>query len=362
VQAPTVGYAPLFYPGTSSPANATTIKLNPGEERAGVDIQFQLVPTAKIEGTVVGPDGAPAPNAQISVLGAGPPDVSVSNILSTMFGAGRPRPDGVFTLSGIAPGHYTIAARTGGPGRGGPPGQAADPVLWAMTEVDVNGQDLAGVRLTLEPGMALSGHVAFEGALAQPRDLTTVRVTLMPVLAGNSVAVVVPPAPLDAQGRFTFGNVTPGRYRLGATNSTGWALKSARVAERETLDSGLDLRPNDNVTDAVLTFSDRSTTLSGVLQDASGRPASDYFIIVYAADRTFWSPPSRRVAMTRPRSDGKFTVHDLPPGDYLIAAVIDAEPGEWMDPAFLAQLVTASIRVPLAEGETRTQDIRIAGR
>jgi hypothetical protein len=41
VQAPTVGYAPLFYPGTSSPANATTIKLNPGE-RSGVDIQLQL--------------------------------------------------------------------------------------------------------------------------------------------------------------------------------------------------------------------------------------------------------------------------------------------------------------------------------
>ena len=37
-----------------------------------------------------------------------------------------------------------------------------------------------------------------------------------------------------------------------------------------------------------------------------------------------------------------------------------AEPGEWMDPAFLSQLVTASIKISLAEGETKTQDIRIA--
>jgi hypothetical protein len=187
-------------------------------------------------------------------------------------------------------------------------------------------------------------------------------VTLTPILTGSSVAIVVPPAPLDAQGHFVFGNVTPGRYRLGAASSTGWTLKSARVGERETLDAGLDVRPNDNVTDVVLVFSDRSTALSGTLQDASGRPASEYFIIVYAADKALWSPPTRRVAMARPGNDGKFTVRDLPPGDYLIAAVDDLEPGEWMDPAFLAQLVTASINVSIADGETRTQDIRIAGR
>jgi protocatechuate 3,4-dioxygenase beta subunit len=362
VQAPTVGYAPLFYPGTSAPANATMIKLGPGEERSGVDIQFQLVPTARIEGTVVGPDGAPASNVQMSVLGAGPSDVSMSNILSTMFGGNRPGPDGTFTLSGIAPGHYTVAARTGGPGRGGSAGGPAAPVLWAATDVDVNGQDVTGVRLTLEPGMSLSGRVAFEGALPPPADLTTLRVTLTPVLTGNSVAMLVPAAPADAQGRFTFGGVTPGRYRLGATSPSGWALKTARVKDRDTLDIGLDVRPNDNMTDALLTFSDRSTTLSGTFQDATGRAASDYFIIVYAADRMFWSPPSRRVAMTRPGIDGKFTIRDLPSGNYLLAAVTDAEPGEWMDPAFLAQLVTASIKVTLAEGETRTQDIRIAGR
>ncbi len=361
VQAPTVGYAPLFYPGTSSPENATMIKLNPGEERSGIDIQFQLVATAKITGTVLGPDGAPAPNAQMSLLGAGPPDVSMSNILSSMFGAGRPGPDGAFTFSGIAPGHYTIAARTGGPGRGAA-GPAGATVSWATTEVDVNGQDVAGVRLTLEPGMSLSGRIAFEGTSDPPQDLTTLRVTLTPVLTGNSVAVVVPPAQPDAQGRFAFSGVTPGRYRLAAANSAGWTLKEARVGARDTLDSGLDIRPNDNVTDAVLTFSDRPTTLSGTLQDASGRPASDYFIIVYAADRAYWPPPSRRVAMTRPGNDGKFTIRSLPPGDYLVAAVTDAEPGEWMDPGFLAQLVTASIKTALAEGETRTQDIRIAGR
>ena len=362
VQAPTVGYAPLFYPGTSSPANATTIKLNPGEERSGVDIQLQLVPTAKVEGTVVGPDGAPAPNVQMSILGAGPLDTSMSNIMSSVFGAGRPGPDGAFVLTGIAPGHYTIAARTGGSGRGAAAVAAATPVLWATTEVDVNGQDVGGVRLTLEPGMSLSGRVAFEGALAPPRDLTTLRVTLTPILTGSSVAIVVPPAPLDAQGHFVFGNVTPGRYRLGAASSTGWTLKSARVGERETLDAGLDVqaeRQRDRCGPRVL------RSVHGTVGHAAGRERPACVRVLHHrvhGRQSALVSPTRRVAMARPGNDGKFTVRDLPPGDYLIAAVDDLEPGEWMDPAFLAQLVTASINVSIADGETRTQDIRIAGR
>jgi hypothetical protein len=188
-------------------------------------------------------------------------------------------------------------------------------------------------------------------------------VILTPLLSGSSVAAVTPPVPLDAQGNFSFANVTPGRYRMTSIGIPGaWSLRSATVGGQETLDSGLQVRPNQPIADAVLTFSDRETTVTGAIQDAGGRPASEYFIIVYAADRAFWAPPSRRVSMTRPGSDGRFTVRNLPPGDYLIAAVTDVTQGEWMDPSFLEQLLAASIRFSVAEGESKTQDIRIAGR
>ena len=146
---------------------------------------------------------------------------------------------------------------------------------------------------------------------------------------------------------------------LGVVES--WTLKSAVANGRETLDSGLEVKPNENVADAVLTFTDRPTELSGTLQDATGRPASEYFIVLYPSDRAFWTAPSRRIAQTRPASDGRFTIRGLPPGEYLLAAVTDAEPGEWMDPSFLTRLVPASIRVSLLEGQRKTQDIRIAG-
>jgi hypothetical protein len=362
-QSRAIGFAPIFFPAATSADAATALHLTAGEERSGVDIEFRTVPTAKIEGIVLGPDGAPALSAQVSILGAGPASSGLAGMFSSMFGGGRPNTDGRFTLPNVTPGHYTIAARLGGPGRGGrggAPEPAQAQALWATTEVDVNGQDVSGIRLTLEPGMRVSGQVAFDGTTPRP-DLSGARISLSPILSGASVAVVTPPVQPDAQGRFTVDNVTPGRYRWAVIwpAAGSWSLKSATAQRRETIDAGLDVRPGESIADAVLTMSDRSTTIQGTLQDTSGRPAADYFIVVYARDRVLQTPPSRRVSMVRPASDGSFTLRDLPPGDYLVAAATDLEQGEWRDPAFLAQLVPASIPLTLAEGETKRQDIRI---
>jgi len=70
-------------------------------------------------------------------------------------------------------------------------------------------------------------------------------------------------------------------------------------------------------------------------------------------------PLSRRILQTRPAQDGKFIFKNLPPGDYLLAAVTEVEQGQWFDPAFLAQLVDASAKITLGDGEKKVQDIRI---
>ena len=53
----TVGYASVFYPGTTVAAMASTVTLGQGEERLGVDFPIKLVRTAKLEGTVIVPAG-----------------------------------------------------------------------------------------------------------------------------------------------------------------------------------------------------------------------------------------------------------------------------------------------------------------
>jgi hypothetical protein len=204
-----------------------------------------------------------------------------------------------------------------------------------------------------------------------PEDFSRVRVSLSPAPApgGAGLMVGVPSAQIDASGRFTISGVMPGRYLVsgfvptpaGGGPGLAWSLQSAVFKGRDVLDSVLEIAPNDEVSGGVLTFSDASQQISGTLQDAGGRAAPDYTIIVFAADKRFWGPQSRRIRTTRPGTDGRFTVTNLPIGEYRLAAVVDIATGEANDPAFLEQLLQASVPFTLAEGDRKVQDLRIAG-
>ena len=82
-------------------------------------------------------------------------------------------------------------------------------------------------------------------------------------------------------------------------------------------------------------------------------------MIVFPTERRWWGASSRRVRATRPASDGRFSVTDLPAGDYLIAALTDVEPDEWKRAEFLGQLVTAGVKVTIRDGERTVQDLRL---
>ncbi len=49
------------------------------------------------------------------------------------------------------------------------------------------------------------------------------------------------------------------------------------------------------------------------------------------------------------------------PGDYAIAAVEDVAAADLADSAFLSQLLAAAYKTKLAEGEQKTQDLRVGG-
>jgi hypothetical protein len=132
------------------------------------------------------------------------------------------------------------------------------------------------------------------------------------------------------------------------------------LGNRDLLDFPLEITTNStDVSDVVLTFSDRHSELSGTLETAGGQPASEYTIVVYAADRALWRPGARRVRSVRPANDGRFVLADLPAGDYLIAALTDVAPDDWRDPAFLEALGPASVKITIADGAKVTQSLRM---
>jgi hypothetical protein len=124
------------------------------------------------------------------------------------------------------------------------------------------------------------------------------------------------------------------------------------------LDGGLHVEGRDPP-ELVVTVTDRPTEVAGRLQDSSGRPAPEYFILAFPADPARRRPGSYRIRATRPATDGEFSIRGLPPGDYLIAALTDLDTNEWNDPALLEQAARAAVPVSLAEGERARQDLQI---
>ena len=111
----------------------------------------------------------------------------------------------------------------------------------------------------------------------------------------------------------------------------------------------------------VVTLTDRPTEISGIVKDAAGRPAPGFPIIVFSTDRNNWTTGSRRVLQARPSSDGQYRLVGLPAGEYYVAAVTDIDPTQLYDPAFLQQLTASSFKITLADGEKKTQDLKLGG-
>jgi hypothetical protein len=239
-----------------------------------------------------------------------------------------------------------------------------------VVTADATSAPVSGLTLRLQPGATLRGRVAFEGTRERPASLALLRIMFTNVAGswssmgfGTTMGTALAGSPSvtkQEDGTFSATNIAPGRYQLTATvagDLAGWVMQSALVNGRDILDVPLHVTGPEPL-EAVLRFTDRRTQIAGTLQDASGRPATEYYIVAFTTDRTLWRPGARRVKVARPGTDGRFNI-EVPPGEYFVAAVTDVIPGEWDDPAFLEQLSAASARLTLAEGETKVQDYRI---
>jgi protocatechuate 3,4-dioxygenase beta subunit len=395
-------FAPSFFPGTPVYTNAARIRLGAGEERGGVDFVMSAVPVATLSGSVQRTDGQSATNVEMSIMIDGP---RVGSSAAFGFGGGtnpimvsKPDDQGAFKFANILPGHYTLLARvnpsaTPPPaqpsGRGGGSGGGdavfsssgtsvggSPNMLFGLAEIDATGNDITGVSILLQPGSKLSGRVVFDATTAAPpTDITKLRLNIQPpggtnyssingTIIGNAFRATQN-AEIKADGAFTISGIAPGIYVSSYTLPPGtpgaWWLRSAIVGGKDVMDVPLEFGIGNDVRDAVFTFSDRRASLEGVLSSPSSRPAMDFYVAVFPTDRAMWRPGARRVKSTRPATDGTFTLKDLPPGEYFLAALTDLDPSDWNDPAFFEALVPASVKLTIGEGENKRQDLKIGG-
>ncbi|MEO7189464.1 MAG: carboxypeptidase-like regulatory domain-containing protein [Vicinamibacterales bacterium] len=394
-EGPSVSYAPVYYPGTTVAAEAGVLTIGPSEERGGVDLALAVVPTAQIRGRVVDGENRPQSDVTVQVRPTQPDALDLYS--SLLMRPARTQTDGTFTIQGVTPGAYTLTVRATPRGdtasAAGPPNPAeamrqafalmggGSGSHWAAEDIVVEGRDLSDVTLMLRPGMTIAGRIVYEATTkAPPTDMTRAGLTLISATASETTTAAsallgagAADVKIAADGTFTITGIAPGSYRLntplGMMSSAlapgfgaaagGWTLKSALVNGRDISDAPIDMRSGTDVAGVVVTFTDRPSELSGTVLDSADRPTPGFPIVVFSTDRAYWTQGSRRVQQVRPASNGTFVVTGLPAGEYYVCAVTAVERTDLYDPAFLDQLAPASLKLTIADGEKKKQDLKL---
>jgi protocatechuate 3,4-dioxygenase beta subunit len=347
---PRYNYTPVFTPGVLDPLSADTFTLKAGEERTGVDLRMQFQPTARVEGTIVDPRGAPI-SVQLGMTRRSP----VKALNTTQVRPGQS--DSRFSFASLSPGLYTVTATSRDDGSG--------VVMWAAADLALTGGERTEVTLSLQPAAKISGRLVFEGTeLAAPADLSRVSVRLLDVGPSDRNSLT---AGVDAAGVVTTAGVVPGRFMLRAAlpgglppAGPGWTVRTVTVGGLDVTDRPFDVSAG-GLSDLVVRFTSQVSELSGTLTTAAGAEETDYFVIAMPADRSYWLPSSRRIVSTRPDGKGRYVFRGLPAGDYRIAVTTDLVARDLHEVSTLESLLPQSLPVTIATGERRTLNIKTSG-
>jgi hypothetical protein len=340
--ADSTGYAATFYPGVSSMSEARPITLTLGGEAIDVDFTVLLVRTARVGGSVRNSDGSLTWSGNVSLAPAD--QAEWGRAAGATYGA-RIGYDGEFTVVNVAPGRYTLRARSN---------MRDETPEFASLPVTVNGGAL-NYGLALQPGATISGMISLEGQIAaEANQFRISAVAVDPGELGSNGNIRA-----EKDGTFKLESVPEGRHWIRGQGPRGWTLKSVIFEGVDISDSPVATGFGQKISGMTVVFTNRLSEITGTVTNEQGQPLSEYTVLAFPTDSSLWRPASRHIVTTRPDQNGKFQVKGLPPGDYYLAIVDPSEPDEWFDPLFLDQRRAGAPRVQVVEGGTVTQDFKL---
>jgi Carboxypeptidase regulatory-like domain len=341
-----------FHPSTQSPQQAAIVTVAAGDDRMGVDFQLPLASGVRVAGTVQGPNG-PVPGVLVRLRW---PDADLFpfdlDVAATASG-----PDGGFSFTAVSEGTYVLET-VEPPRLAGPSSSSSDPALTGTATFVINDRDIDGLLLPLRPGARVSGRVTFEGGITPTTALVAATSVYLDRLdARLSRVEPARPGPL---GQFTTTSLPAGKYRVrvGAIPA-GWMFNGAMYEGHDLADEPFELESTD-ITGVVVTFTTRVTRLSGAVRSERGRPDPDTSVVIFPTLQSAWTPTISifRMRSVRTSTLGSYTVTNLPPGEYYVAAVPEDQFSGWQDPKRLAELALQATRIRVVEGQTQVQDLR----
>ena len=361
------GYAPTFYPGAGSVQDAQRLTVTPGQTISGMNWTLLPIQTTKITGAAFDIDGRPLTNGLV---------VLSPKLPGSGFGSmGGPLNDGRFTIFGVTPGEYVLRLSKGG---------TEDTTF---VDVTVTGADMTDLQVTLTKPSTIRGRVVFtpsvssagppkptavnvsairEWAMGQPvtsqariKDDGTFEISLVsghvqlrtnPVLGSGSDQGPVPGSGPNAPVTGAAGPNAPRPV---------WRLNRVIVTDVDVADSGIEVPPNGAIENVIVEMTNHGADVTGRVTDAGGQVVRDCTIVIFAQDPAHWTVQTRFLSVSRPSRDDRFRARLLA-GDYYAVAMSEVESNAWTDPDFLSAVREHAVAFSIADGETKTVDLRLS--
>ena len=343
------GFAPTYYPGTANVNEATRVTLKAGQEMSGANFALIVARMARIQGRALNSRGEPSAGSMAMLT---PNEAFMGGMGMNMSNA-QVAADGSFQFANVAPGRYNLQVR--------PPGMPSGTSEFVVMPITVGNEDIDNVIVTTHVGAVARGVIVTDDGAPPPFRPEQVQLFPQPT---------EPAAMMFSSGMnrvnddysFEFTGLSDRRiFRANIASNTTWFLKAVLYDGQDVTDSGVEFTQGRAYDGLQVIFTQKTTTLSGLVTDERGNPVLDATVIVFPADRERWTFQSRYLRTMRPDTNGRYNVKNLPPSaDYLVIAVQNLEQGQGGDPEFLARAREEAKPFSLNEGETKAVDVRLS--
>jgi hypothetical protein len=297
------------------------IAVSAGRETGGLDVRLQRARLFRISGQVVDGSGSPK-RASLQLM---PRD---SAIFLGQANAVTRGTDGRFDMPNVAPGSYTLVARSMEGGKEIAPSSA-------YQAVEVGEHDLESLTVAVAPGVTVNGKVTVD--IAGKLKVEETRVVLTPVLLPMSGASGNP----HGDGSFSLPNVAPGRYRVNVNPpGDGAYVKSVKLGGMEIGNGEFEIG-SGSAPDLAIALSTDAGHVTGRVKGKEG-PVSQATVVVVGQNG------AAKNATTA--DDGSFAIGGLAPGEYKFYAWEDVETGAWQDREFLNRYSSKALTLKVDAG------------
>ena len=336
-------YPALYYPGVMDARQAAVVKVEPGAELPGFDLQLVRAHGVQVRGRLTAAS-SPAPLFQmVALVPIGQRD-SPGQPLNVLIRD----PKGEFEFQGVLPGSYRLQVEAVGLDQ-------SNRMSVART-LDVGGSDIEGIELTLGQPQDLSGRIIAPEGRKLPPGLIVMLESREPgyTQAGGLAQVA-------AAGAFTLSKVAPGEYDVVVGSSSGGEddayIHAIRMGDTDALVEGVHVGEGP-VPQLDIVLRANGGAAECTVNDDKGGPVPEASVLLVPG-----APRQRQAALfgeCRTKADGACKIVGITPGEYHVYAFPAGTQIDHRDPDALKPYEKYGEAMKFAEGERRQVNLKTA--